>query len=65
MKFSYEWMRDMVPDLAIPPAELEHLITMKTAECEGIERWGAHFEHVIAVVFFLWTHWPRARISGW
>jgi phenylalanyl-tRNA synthetase beta chain len=49
LKFSYEWMRDMVPDLAIPPAELEHLITMKTAECEGIERWGEHFEHVVAV----------------
>jgi phenylalanyl-tRNA synthetase beta chain len=49
LKFSYEWMRDMVPGLAIPPAELEHLITMKTAECEGIERWGEHFEHIVAV----------------
>lgn len=39
----------MVPGLAIEPAELEHLITMKTAECEGIEKWGAHFEDVVAV----------------
>lgn len=38
----------MTPGLATRPEELERLITMKTAECEGIERWGAHFESVVA-----------------
>jgi phenylalanyl-tRNA synthetase beta chain len=49
MKFSYQWMRDLVPGLEIEPAELQRLITMKTAECEGIERTGTHFESVAAV----------------
>ncbi len=33
-------MRALVPDLTTEPAELERLITTKTAECEGIE----HFD---------------------
>jgi phenylalanyl-tRNA synthetase beta chain len=41
-------MREMVPGLAVKPDELERLITMKTAECEGAELWGAHFENVTA-----------------
>ena len=39
----------MVVDLATKPADLEHLITTKTAECEGIEPWGEHFARVVAV----------------
>lgn len=29
----------MIPGLSTAPADLERLITMKTAECEGIEHW--------------------------
>src|SRR5690349_197561 len=37
MKYSYNWMREMVPGLNVKPAELMRLITMKTAECEGVD----------------------------
>ena len=37
MKFSYNWIREFVDGLDTPAANLERLITMKTAECEGIE----------------------------
>ncbi|MGA8028321.1 MAG: phenylalanine--tRNA ligase subunit beta [Bryobacteraceae bacterium] len=37
MKFSYQWIRELVPGLRTEPGELQRLITMKTAECEGIE----------------------------
>src|SRR5438445_9345734 len=40
MKFSYNWLRDYVEGLDIPPIRLESLITMKIAECEGIEKVG-------------------------
>jgi phenylalanyl-tRNA synthetase beta chain len=49
MKFSYQWLRQLVPGLSAEPAELQRLITMKTAECEGIEVSGAHFDSVRAV----------------
>jgi phenylalanyl-tRNA synthetase beta chain len=42
LKFSYNWIREYVEGLDIPPAKLEALITMKTAECEGIEEVGAY-----------------------
>ena len=41
MKFSYNWIREFVPGLTQAAAPLERLITMKTAECEGIEETGA------------------------
>src|SRR5215467_9888414 len=41
MKFSYNWLREFVPGLIQAAAPLERLITMKTAECEGIEEVGA------------------------
>ncbi len=41
MKFSYHWIRELVPGLDTDPAELMRLITMKTAECEGLEHVGA------------------------
>src|ERR1700681_5038324 len=41
VKFSCNWIREMVPDLADAPEPLEKLITMKTAECEGIQAVGA------------------------
>jgi phenylalanyl-tRNA synthetase beta chain len=37
LKFSYNWIRELVPGLAEAPGSLERLITMKTAECEGVE----------------------------
>src|SRR5581483_640986 len=35
------WIREFVDGLETPAADLERLITMKTAECEGIEAVGA------------------------
>jgi phenylalanyl-tRNA synthetase beta chain len=40
MKFSYNWIRELVPGLVTPARQLERLITMRTAECEGIEETG-------------------------
>jgi len=40
MKFSYNWIREHVPSLDTPARQLERLITMRTAECEGIEETG-------------------------
>jgi phenylalanyl-tRNA synthetase beta chain len=40
LKFSYNWIRELVPGLATAPGPLERLITMKTAECEGVEPAG-------------------------
>ena len=40
MKFSYNWIREFVEDVTCAPGALERLITMKTAECEGIEPVG-------------------------
>ncbi len=40
MKFSYNWIRELVDGLDCAAEPLERLITMKTAECEGIERAG-------------------------
>jgi phenylalanyl-tRNA synthetase beta chain len=41
MKFSYHWIREFVTGLEVPAQALERLITMKTAECDGIETSGA------------------------
>jgi phenylalanyl-tRNA synthetase beta chain len=40
LEFSYNWIRELVEDLDYAPGALERLITMKTAECEGIETVG-------------------------
>ncbi len=40
MKFSYNWIHELVPNLGTHPRELMRLITMKTAECEGLEHVG-------------------------
>jgi phenylalanyl-tRNA synthetase beta chain len=40
MKFSYSWIRSLVDGLDVPAEALERLITMKTAECEGVETAG-------------------------
>jgi phenylalanyl-tRNA synthetase beta chain len=41
MKFSYNWLRELVANMDTPAQELERLITIKTAECEGVEEVGA------------------------
>ena len=49
MKFSYNWIRELVDGLDVPASELsERLITMKTAECEGVEETAARLEAVRA-----------------
>ena len=40
MKFSYNWLRELVAGLNSDPNELGRLITMRTAECEGVEIHG-------------------------
>jgi phenylalanyl-tRNA synthetase beta chain len=42
MKFSYTWLRELVDGLDTEPHALERLITLHTAECEGVEELGAH-----------------------
>lgn len=42
MKFSYNWIREYVEGLDTPAIKLESLITMKTAECEGVEKVGLY-----------------------
>src|SRR5438445_10443736 len=41
MKFSYNWLRELVDGLDTAPKDLMRLITLKTAECEGVEEVGA------------------------
>jgi phenylalanyl-tRNA synthetase beta chain len=48
LKFSYNWIRELVEDLDYAPGPLEKLITMKTAECEGIELAGSMLERACA-----------------
>lgn len=66
MKFSYKWLRDLAPGLAAAPAELERLITLRTAECEGIERIGSDWVIEIDNKSLthrpdLWGHYGMAR----
>jgi phenylalanyl-tRNA synthetase beta chain len=68
MKFSYNWLREYVDGLDLPPAELEGLITMKTAECDGIEEVGlcladASTAHVISVEPIPGSHNVKARVD--
>jgi phenylalanyl-tRNA synthetase beta chain len=58
MKFSYNWIREMVSGLNVEPEELMVLITMKTAECEGLEQVGAELDTVIEVDNKSLTHRP-------
>ncbi len=48
MKFSYNWIHELVDGLDTDAQELSRLITMKTAESEGVEPFGAHFASVRA-----------------
>jgi len=48
VKFSYNWIRELVPGLDMSPAELTRLITMKTAECEGVAEYAPYLARVVA-----------------
>ncbi len=48
MNFSYNWLSELVEGLESAPPELGRLITMKTAECEGVSPVGAHLARVVA-----------------
>lgn len=56
MKFSYNWLRDLVDQLDTPPHELSQLITIKTAESEGVEPHGN--DYVIEIDNKSLTHRP-------
>jgi phenylalanyl-tRNA synthetase beta chain len=68
MKFSYNWLREYVEGLDVPARELEGLITMKTAECEGIENVGVLFAgactaRVSSVEPITGSHNVKARVD--
>jgi phenylalanyl-tRNA synthetase beta chain len=48
VKFSYNWLTSLLDGAPADPKELAHLITMKTAECEGIEPFAPWLAHVVA-----------------
>ncbi|MGC8793410.1 MAG: phenylalanine--tRNA ligase beta subunit-related protein, partial [Bryobacteraceae bacterium] len=48
MKFSFNWLRELIEDLDVDARTLGLEITMKTAECEGVEPYGRHFAEVVA-----------------
>jgi phenylalanyl-tRNA synthetase beta chain len=50
LKFSYNWIGELVDGLEYPPGRLERVITMKTAECEGVEAVGALLADACAAV---------------
>ncbi len=55
MKFSYNWLREMVEGLDGPAKDLMRLMTIKVAECEGVEEVGAPLaEASDAVVHTIW-----------
>ncbi len=57
MKFSYNWLTELVDGVAPPPRELGRLITMQTAECEGVED-TPHGDSIIEIDNKSLTHRP-------
>ena len=56
MKFSYNWLRDLVEGMDASPAEVARWITIKTAESEGVEQHGS--DYVIEIDNKSLTHRP-------
>jgi phenylalanyl-tRNA synthetase beta chain len=48
VNFSYNWLAELVDGLTISPADLLGLITLKTAECEGLHVVAPHLSKVCA-----------------
>jgi phenylalanyl-tRNA synthetase beta chain len=46
VNFSYNWLREMVDVSSVSPAELTGLITIKTAECDGVHPYAPHLSSV-------------------
>lgn len=69
MKFSYQWLSELVDGLgANDPKDVMRLITMKTAECEGLEESGALLRgacaaRVVSVVPIGDSHNRLARVK--
>ncbi|HWR52646.1 MAG TPA: phenylalanine--tRNA ligase subunit beta [Bryobacteraceae bacterium] len=68
MNFSYNWLSELVTGLDIDAEELARLITMKTAESEGVHRIGAHLDavctaRVIAVEPIAGSHNVKATVE--
>ena len=68
MKFSYNWIREYVEGLDTPAIKLEGLVTMKTAECEGIEKVGLYLAdactaRVVSVEPVGGSHHVKARVD--
>jgi phenylalanyl-tRNA synthetase beta chain len=61
MKFSYNWIRECVPGLTQAALPLERLITMKTAECEGIEQTGVALADARVATVISVTPIPETR----
>src|ERR1700694_2573438 len=66
MKFSYNWLRELVEQLDTPPHELAELITVKTAESEGVEAHGSDYviesdNKSLTHRPDLWGHYGMAR----
>src|SRR5207344_2798133 len=68
MKFSYQWLSELVDGARPDPIELGRAITMKTAECEGVELVGEHLAgvavaRVISVELIPGSHNQKAKIE--
>lgn len=69
MKFSYNWLRELAPGLNVEARELGRLITMKTAECEGVKSYGAALAqaaiaHIVAVDSIPGSHNVKAVVHA-
>jgi phenylalanyl-tRNA synthetase beta chain len=69
MKFSYNWLLEMLPGLQTQPDTVAHHITLKTAECEGYLPMGTDYVIEIDNKSLthrpdLWGHYGMARELG-
>jgi phenylalanyl-tRNA synthetase beta chain len=69
MNFSYNWLRELVGGLNADPNLLGRLITMKTAECEGVHAYAPHLAEVtvarvLAVEPIPGSHNVKARVQA-
>src|SRR4051812_26874492 len=61
MKFSYTWLRDLTGAPA-DPHELGRLITMKTAECDGVEDYAPQLAKAVVVTVITAEEIPGTRL---
>ncbi|MCC7340774.1 MAG: phenylalanine--tRNA ligase subunit beta, partial [Bryobacterales bacterium] len=48
MKFSYNWLNELIEGSTLTAEQLSDGITLHTAESEGVEQWGEAFARVVA-----------------